>query len=297
MKRLFVLIHLGLIFMIADAGVSVFYGYVVEKFNTSDSLSVSQARQTAAEQKKFLPQSHYAQVTQRDLFQTNVVKAPPAPKVAAPEKEPEKEIQLTKLKLELKGTITGTGSEPLAVINKKGDPRQMLYAEGDFIEQATIKSIMKGRVVLLVNGREEILEMLQKDNAEETPKHAPVLSNAAQVDTKDGFVEKVALSRDDISNLMAKSEDIRKQVRVRHYIRRGKMEGFRLTNIQKDSLLSTKLGLKNGDVISGINDKDIKSIHDVAQIYETFNQKEGPLNSDVKVLRNGKSGTIQYSIK
>jgi general secretion pathway protein C len=75
------------------------------------------------------------------------------------------------------------------------------------------------------------------------------------------------------------------------------MDGFRVTNIKKESLLYTKLGLRNGDVISGMNDSDLGSIQDVARIYEGFNLVEGQFDSDVRIRRNGKSGKIQYSIR
>ena len=155
MKRAFILINLLLIFLIAHSSVSAFYGYLAGQLESEDSLKISQTGQDTPDQKKIYPQSHYAHVNKRDLFKANIIKALPAKKIEAPQKE----IKLTKLHLELKGTITGSGSAPLAVISKKGSSGQMLYAVGDTIEHALIKAITEGKVILLVNGREEILLM------------------------------------------------------------------------------------------------------------------------------------------
>jgi general secretion pathway protein C len=298
MKTILTLVNLALIFFVAHFSVSAFYGYIAGKLESAETLDMAQIGTFTPDPKEFLPQSQYSQVTKRDLFKTNFVKPPPAKKIVPPEPEPEEEIQLTQLKLELRGTITGTGSEPLAVINKKGDAMQMLYARGDAIEKAIIKTIEKGKVILLVNGRQEVLLMENRKSPASAPAPAPAEPVAREtVETQDGFVETVDLTWDDVMALREKMPDIRKEIRVRPYVVKGKMDGFRVTNIKKESLLYTKLGLRNGDVISGMNDSDLGSIQDVARIYEGFNLVEGQFDSDVRIRRNGKSGKIQYSIR
>lgn len=296
MKTVLTLVNLVLIFLVSHFSVSAFYGYVEGKLESAETMDMVQTGTFTPDPKEFLPQSHYGHVTKRDLFKTNVVKPPPAKEIPPPAAEPEKEIQLTQLKLELRGTITGTGSEPLAVINKKGDARQMLYAQGDTIDQATIKTILKGKVILLVNGKEETL--LMESRKSPAPGPAPVLPVAGEtVDTREGFVETVDLTWEDVVVLREKVPDIRNEIRIRPHVVKGKMDGFRVTNIKKDSLLYTKLGLRNGDVISGVNDRDLRSVHDVAGIYEGFDLADGQFDSDVRIRRNGKSGKIQYSIR
>jgi general secretion pathway protein C len=294
MKTMLTLVNLALIFFVAHFSVSAFYGYIAGKLESAETLDMAQIGTFTPDPKEFLPQSQYSQVTKRDLFNTNFIKPPPAKKIEPAEKNREKEIQLTQLKLELKGTITGTGSEPLAVINKKGDVRQMLYARGDAIEQAIIKTIEKGKVILLVNGREEVLMMETRKSSGPAPA-TPVARET--VGTQEGFVETVDLTWDDVTVLREKMPDIRNEIRVRPYVIKGKMGGFRVTNIKKDSLLYTKLGLRNGDVISGVNDSELRSVQDVARIYEGFDLADGQFDSDVRIRRNGKSGKIQYSIR
>lgn len=295
MKRAFILINLLLIFLIANSGVSGFYVYIAGKLKSEESLSSAQTRQRTPEHKTSHPQSYYAHVTRRDLFKTDFIKPKPAKKIKAPPKE----VKITKLNLELKGTITGTGSDPLAVISKKGRSGQMLYAVGDTIDQATIKAIMKGKVILLVNGREEVLLMKEpKTGAAYLAKPAPIVSTQEAVNIKDGFVKKVALTWDDVNALKERMGELRKKVRIRPHFFKGKLDGFRITNIKKDSVFYKKLGLRNGDIISGVNDKDLRSLQDAAGIYREFNLMAGnTIDSNVKIKRMGKSGQIHYSIQ
>jgi general secretion pathway protein C len=297
MKKAFPLINLLLIFLIANSSVSIFYEYIEAKLQNNKSLIISRYSEHTAEQKNLYPLSFYADVTLRDLFKTNIVSPEPAKKI----ERPLHELKPTKLNLELKGTITGTGADPLAVISKKGSSEQMTYAVGDTIDQAVIKAIMKGKVILLVNGREEILFMKESKKGPASfstqPSIVPELSNRKSVDITDGFVEQVALTWDDVNGLKEMIEDLRKEVRIRPYFFKGEMNGFRITNIKKDSVLYKKLGLKNGDIISAVNDKTIQSIDDVAGLYKEFNLMGGELNSNVTIQRMGKSGELHYSIQ
>ncbi|MFH2093155.1 MAG: type II secretion system protein N [Pseudomonadota bacterium] len=296
MKAFLTLVNLILIFLITDLTISAMVGSFITKMDTSDAVTVSDIKQQTLEPKSFQNQSHYSNIAKRDLFKTIVISTTPATPVQQPVKEPE--AQLTKLKLELKGTITGTGSNPLAVIKKNGETKQMLYAVGDSIDRAVIRAVMKGKVILLVDGKEEVLLMETRKSSDSSVKEAPpIVSSPMQADTTDGFVEKVQLGWDDIAQLKGNMGDLRKQVRVRPHFDKGKMDGFRITNIKQESVFYERLGLRNGDIISGVNEKDLTSVQDVSTIYEGFNLSEGNVNTDIRIKRNGKSGKILYSIK
>jgi hypothetical protein len=61
----------------------------------------------------------------------------------------------------LMGTITGPQDEQRAIIYDKRSGRQDLYAEGDYLEQAVIKQILRGKVILSVGGRDELLDITE----------------------------------------------------------------------------------------------------------------------------------------
>ncbi len=65
----------------------------------------------------------------------------------------------TKLKLKLWGTITGNGVHAYAIIEEATRREQKLYRVGETIQNATIKMILREKVVLSVEGNDELLEL------------------------------------------------------------------------------------------------------------------------------------------
>ncbi|NWH05640.1 type II secretion system protein N [Desulfobacter latus] len=287
MNYLFTLINLGLIFFIADSMAAAFYDYYAGKLVKPAPLSITKQRASVADKKIHRSQSHYRKVTQRDLFKTGKAKRPPAKPIPQKKPPPGANAKITGLKLELKGTITGTGSDPAAIIKAKGDRKGKLYQEGDTVDRARIKTILRGKVVLLVDGKEELLVM-----------KASKSKRAGRSAAGGGDIEDlIQLSGNQVNEMKSQIADLRRQVRVRPHYFKGKMDGFRITSIKNDSVFYKTLGLRNGDIISAVDDHELKSIADVARIYSMFSNADGDVAADVQIKRYGKSKTIRYSIQ
>jgi hypothetical protein len=71
-------------------------------------------------------------------------------------------LKKTSLNLNLWGTITGDGAGAYAIIEEAGNQEQKLYRAGETVQNATIKMILRGKVVLDVEGQFEILELKTK---------------------------------------------------------------------------------------------------------------------------------------
>ncbi len=72
------------------------------------------------------------------------------------------EIKVTELNLELKGTVVGDGKDSYAFILDRESKKEEVYYANDFVMGARIVGIMKGRIVLNVDGREEALLMVDE---------------------------------------------------------------------------------------------------------------------------------------
>jgi len=293
MKYLFALIHMSLIFFIADSMVATVYTYYTEKFVKSSPLIVAKQIDALSEkktEKQLL--NHYNNVVDRDLFKTKTIKLPPAkplPKKESP--QPGANAKITDLKLELKGTITGNGASPAAIIKTQKDKKGKLYLEGNAVDRAIIKTILRGKVVLLVGGKEELLVM-------KTPNSKGGSLPGTTAAPANGWAEdQIQLSWDQVNDMKAKIAELRKQVMVRPHYDKGKIDGFRITSVKKDSVFYDTLGLRNGDIISEVDGQEIRSMADAAKIYSMFSQSDGNASADVKVKRNGQERTIQYSIQ
>ena len=99
----------------------------------------------------------YTIITKRNLF-GKVQEKPVAP---PPEPKPEPIVTATKLDLTLLGTISGKKEESRAFIQGKikGKQKQDIYYVGDTIQNARIKEINRGQIILTVNGKDEVLLM------------------------------------------------------------------------------------------------------------------------------------------
>lgn len=71
-------------------------------------------------------------------------------------------LKKTTLKLKLWGTITGNGVSAYAIIEEATNREQKLYRAGETVRNATIKMILRGKVVLDVEDKYEILEIKTK---------------------------------------------------------------------------------------------------------------------------------------
>jgi len=98
----------------------------------------------------------YALIASKDVFHTAKQVAKTGSKGQA------EEIKVTEMNIELKGTVVGEGKESYAFILDKGSKNEEVYYRNDFVMGAQILRIMKGRVILNVDGREEALLMVDE---------------------------------------------------------------------------------------------------------------------------------------
>ena len=98
----------------------------------------------------------YALIASKDVFHTTKETAKTAGKDQA------EELKVTELNLELKGTVVGEGKDSYVFILDKGSRKEEVYYANDYVMGAQILRIMKGRVILSVDGREEALLMMDE---------------------------------------------------------------------------------------------------------------------------------------
>lgn len=82
----------------------------------------------------------------------------------ASQSDPLEGMELSSLAVVLMGTVTGADNEQRAIIYDKVQRRQELYQQGDFVHQAAIKQILRGKVILSIDGRDEMLDIAEARN-------------------------------------------------------------------------------------------------------------------------------------
>lgn len=158
--------------LLCIGGVELFYGlaehYLVipeEGGKLADSAGTVQ-KQFATSVKKH---SNFDIIVERNLFQSYIKEQEPVETV---KENPLEGLETTTLDLVLMGTITGKAGRSRAIILEKAKRKQEIYYQGDVIQGAEIKEILRGKVILGFQGKDEILDM--SEAAKMKPKASPV---------------------------------------------------------------------------------------------------------------------------
>jgi len=275
------LIILAAITVISYLAVNIFYKAAVAQFSAVKTHERAVEKDAVVRVLKKEPLEGFAAIASRNLFGS-------AEKGESKEETPINvdELEPTKLKLVLLGTVSGSDEYDYAVIREGGSRTQGLFQVGDSVSDATVKKIMRTRVVLRVGEKDEILAMEEqkKESAPERPTAAARASGTPQTITVDKNVVDEALS--DVSKIMS-------QVRVRPYFSGGKPDGFMVSRIAPGSLFQ-QMGLQNGDVIQGVNGEPLGSPKDVLEMY---GQLESGSEISINIKRRGRQETLQYSFR
>ncbi len=97
----------------------------------------------------------YTIITERNLF------GHPPPEDKAPPavtKKPE-DMQKARLSAVLVGTVLGAAGSSRAVIYDKSTGKQELCEVGDMVQGAVVREILRGKVIVTRNGRNEVLDI------------------------------------------------------------------------------------------------------------------------------------------
>ncbi len=294
-KYLFAGIDLALLTLAIYLAVGLMYSVLVSSVEESVPAPVLQQKESMAREisvEKSL--SAYSAIVDRNIFGVS-------PKVG---REPVPQVDLTNLKktdlaLTLLGTISGMGEDSYAVIEDTQKRSQGLYKIGDSVSGAVIKLILRKKVVLTINGRDEVLEM-----TEDMPGSYPeaVAGNRRpgnrgplypEVSDRAGRVRNVALTRRQVEDAFTDVNDLMKNVRIRPHFSNGKPDGLMLSDIAPDSIFR-EMGLENSDVIVGVNGKEIQTVDDCMDIYRNLTSSEEVM---LEIKRGGKREFIQYAIR
>ncbi len=296
-KQLFTLINVLLITLMLFFSVKLFYQIIAARF-----LDVPYVEQTtAADAATAVPRdtgvnrsaksfTAYQPILQRDLFNTG----PAETAVKADAIELDK-LEQTQLNLKLWGTIISEPDKSYAVIEDTKKRRQGLYRVGDTVDRASIKMILRKKVVLTVGGKDEIL--LMDDDRNKRSSSSTAVSQREMPEPYEEMMpdveEAVTLDRDRINDALKNINQLMSQVKVRPHFQDGRPNGLILSHIQQNSIFS-EMGLQNGDIVKGVNGNMIESVDDALKFYENLRASS---MVQLQVQRQGEDIDIAYQIE
>jgi general secretion pathway protein C len=232
------------------------------------------------------PLAYYASIADRNLFKVTDEQAKSHETVNV------EALEQTDLKLKLWGTVTGDGKGAYAVIEDTLSRSQNLYRKDDTIQGAVVNMILREKIVLRVGAKDQVLEMEKGEGG--IGASPPVLPDTGMVSIGEVPAERtVSLDRSQIENAMGDINDLMQQVKIMPHFSDGQPDGFSLTGIRPNSIFR-KMGLRNGDIITGVNGEPIQTMEDAMGFYKQLSSSE---NVSVQMKRRGRENTLNYQIK
>lgn len=238
------------------------------------------------------PLSAYDAIARRNLFNTN-------PETAAPVQTIDVEnLKETDLKLRLWGTVAGKERGAYAVIEDIKTRKQNLYRTGDTIQNATVKMILRQKVVLSVNGQDEILGM-EEIGSGGARRGGPSPRIAAQQDSVpprlpvSSYPRQLTLKSDQIQGALENLDQLMEQASIRPHIEEGQPAGISITGIKPNTIFR-RMRLRNGDIITGVNGAPIESVEDAMRV---FGDLSSASEVQLEIKRRGRKRTLNYKIE
>jgi general secretion pathway protein C len=192
---------------------------------------------------------------------------------------------LTSLNLRLLGTVVNESGSSWAVIQDLETGRQVMAMVGSVVAGATVVSIERDRVVLSVNGRQEILLLGVE----------PARSASGREDqgAREGATSTHVLDREVVRENLDNLPSFLMQARAELYFKEGRPEGFQLSQIQQGSIIRSA-GFQDGDVIQSVNGQDVRSMEDAIALYQKFGDSD---SFTIGILRGDTPRTLRVVIK
>lgn len=278
-KRYHTILNLLALSLVIYTGVGVFYRVVAARLRQVDYKTFVAQHIPDDKGHEKPPLDDYLLIVDRNIF-GSVDRS--HEKVKAEEIEA---LEPTSLKIALLGTVSGIPQNAVAVIEETDKRKQGMFKVGDSIQNAIIKMILRGKVVLRVENRDEILTMEEAEVGRAEKEH--------QASRPSGIGTTITVSRSDVEQSLKDINKLISQARIRPHFKDGKPDGLALSNINRSSIFA-KLGLKNGDIVQGMNDSNIKSPDDIMALYQKL--KSGS-QVELQIDRRGRRQTLNYRFR
>ena len=210
----------------------------------------------------------YSIIVERNLFGGSESETPALEETVSVEDIPTAEKSLG---LKLIGTVAGDDAETsFAIIDNKKTRKQELYHEGDKAGEVLIKKILRNKVIIDAGRGEELLALELEEtgkNVECSP--APQAAVSGRSTASRGQARQ--FDRAEVEAALGNVDQVIQELNITPFTRAGKPAGFRIGTLPRDSIL-IQMGLRSGDLITGVNNQAVTSPEQAAEFFQTLKQ-------------------------
>ncbi|MFC1882072.1 type II secretion system protein N, partial [Thermodesulfobacteriota bacterium] len=226
------------------------------------------------------PLKGYRKIWERNLFNIKEEKAPatvkeiPIEKIALAEKS---------IGLKLMGTVLADDSTmSRAIVHNQKTREQEAYREGDEAGKAKIKKILRNKVIITTAKGDQLLTVEDEDfgkggSAASKQRRAPMSLTSPQPTAREQAgttprrtgTRSISLNRDEVEATLADTDRLLQELTISPFTQGDQPAGFIISNIPRGSVLS-KMGLRNGYVVTQLNDQAITSPDQAGDFFRTL---------------------------
>ena len=221
--------------------------------------------------------SDYEVIASRDLLKVNKARTAGDQRLSGDVERP-----LAQMGITLRGTITGPSEIARAIIEEAGD--QELFRIGESIKGATLIAIFRNKVIMDVNGQQQMLVV------EETKSTSRVASRSPG--DREPRRPRISGSRG-VPEAMRNMDQLIGNARVVPYYRGGQPYGFRVSDVVEGSQIHDH-GMRSGDIIRSVNGVPIRTPQDALSAYQELQSSS---SVQLEVERQGTTTTISVPLR
>ncbi|MGI6595790.1 MAG: hypothetical protein ACOX1Z_03765 [Candidatus Ratteibacteria bacterium] len=262
----------------------------------------------------FGAQENYSIILKKNIFTESVPKPPPPVLEKTPIIKPAPPPSLNSL-INLIGIAYFPENGSYAVLRVQRKNEELVFQEGDVVENAKILKIEEDGVIFLYNEKEEVLSFkldnrnepllsvapgltIKLDEKSETEKREGITENKVVNPTAvpvPEFADPVYIEKNAALEEIRKDTELFKKVNIAPKMQNGKVDGFQVTNLPLNSL-PYKYGLRDGDIVRRVNGVFIDSI---SKGFSVYNQvlKEGTEIVSVEIIRNNSPLVLTFQLR
>lgn len=292
MKNYFIPLNLLILgtgtFFIAQILTFQIAGKIAPPFTTGFAGSVE-----SSAQRETVPFEAFKLILERNIFNSKPIFVPPPASTVTPVAPVREEKPPVPIKLI--GTVAGSEDYSYAIIEDPFQKTNKIFRINDSIAPGIkLLDITRNRITISRDGKKEEIEPGGQDTpfqaqprppVHQPPPFSPETSQAAQ--------PTVTIAREELEEATQDMNKLLTQARLVPNFTGGVADGFRIFSIVPSSLFE-KVGLKNGDILHGINGVELKDPEKALQVYQLLKDNDRFV---IDLMRAGQKMTLNYEVR
>jgi type II secretion system protein C len=236
------------------------------------------------------PLTGYHKIWERNLF--NIPdKTAPAPKAEIPIEK----IALAQKNIGLKlvGTVVADDATySRAIVHVSKTREQDAYREGDQAGKAKIKKILRNKVIITTDKGDQLLTIDDEDFGKGGKVASKQRGASSQLSRR--RARSINLKHEEVLADLADADKLLQELIISPFVQDDQPAGFIISKIPRGSIL-TKMGLRNGYVVTQLNDQEITSPDQAAEFFSTL-AEGGEVTIQVRRSRGVRRSSRQINL-